>query len=255
MIEKITPLILTYNEAPNIRRTLESLTWARRIVVIDSYSDDTTLEILASYPQVEIFQHHFEHFAAQCNYGLGHIKTEWVLSLDADYILSDELIKELESPSDCFPKDAYFAKFKYCIFGRPLQGTLLPARKVLYRKDKAVYVEDGHAHRVEVSGDYGYLLGFINHDDRKSLSRWLWAQDRYMVIEAKKLLETSDRHLSFGDRIRKRKVIAPLMILLYCLFVKGGIFDGWHGCYYAFQRMLAEVLLSIHLIESDNLRK
>ena len=253
MLEKITPLILTYNEAPNIERTLERLTWAKRIVVIDSFSDDATIEIVASYPQVEVFQRHFDHFAGQCNYGLEQIHTEWALSLDADYILSKELIEELHSLPNQLIKDAYFVKFKYCVFGKPLRGTLLPPRKVFYRKDKAVYVEDGHAHQVQVVGDYGYLAGYINHDDRKSLSRWLWAQDRYMKIESKKLLSTPNSELGFGDRLRKQKVIAPIVIFFYCLILKGGILDGWAGWYYAWQRVLAEVLLAIRLIELERL--
>jgi glycosyltransferase involved in cell wall biosynthesis len=220
MLEQITPLILTYNEVPNIGRTLERLTWAKRIVVIDSFSDDATLEILNSYPQVEVFQRQFDHFAEQCNYGLSQVQTGWVLSLDADYILSNELIEELHSLPDHLTKDAYFVKFKYCVFGIPLRGTLLPPRKVFYRKDKAIYLEDGHAHRVQVTGDYGYLAGYISHDDRKSLSRWLQSQDRYLLIEAQKLLATPKSELSFGDRLRKQKVIAPIVILLYCLILK-----------------------------------
>ncbi len=251
MLKQITPLILTYNEAANIERTLDRLTWAKRIVVIDSFSDDATLEIVTSYPQVEVFQRHFDHFASQCNYGLEKVQTEWVLSLDADYILSNKLIEELDALPDCLTKDAYFVRFKYCIFGKPLRGTLLPPRKVFYRKDKAVYVEDGHAHRVQVTGDYGYLLGYISHDDRKSLSRWLQSQDRYLLIEAKKLLTTPKEELSFADRIRKQKVIAPIVILLYCLILKGGILDGWAGWYYAWQRTLAEILLAIRLIELE----
>ena len=86
MLEKITPLILTYNEAPNIRRTLEHLTWAKEIIVIDSYSTDETLEILSAIPQVKVFQRKFDSFAVQCNYGLEKITSEWVLSLDADYV-------------------------------------------------------------------------------------------------------------------------------------------------------------------------
>jgi len=90
MIEQITPLILTYNEAPNIDRALERLTWANRIVVIDSFSDDETLDILANYPQVEVYQRRFDTHALQWNYGLEKINTKWILSLDADYILSEQ---------------------------------------------------------------------------------------------------------------------------------------------------------------------
>ena len=92
MLDQITPLILTYNEDPNINRTLKKLTWAKRIIIIDSFSDDATLEILGQYPQVELFQRKFDTHGAQWNFGLGKITTDWVLSLDADYILSDQLI-------------------------------------------------------------------------------------------------------------------------------------------------------------------
>ncbi len=252
MIEEITPLILTFNEAPNIDRTLKRLAWATSIVVVDSYSTDTTLEILENYSQIRIFQKEFKSFASQCNYGLTQIKSEWVLSLDADYILSDELIDEIKSLAERPLVDSYLARFKYCVCGQPLRGTLLPPRKVLYRRSKAIYKDDGHAHRVLVSGTLGKLSGYIYHDDRKPLSRWLWAQDRYMHIEAKKLLETPYLELSFGDRIRRHKIFAPFLILIYCLIINRGILDGWAGLYYTLQRTLAEILLSIHLIENEN---
>ncbi|WP_414550973.1 glycosyltransferase family 2 protein [Anabaena sp. CCY 0017] len=252
--EQLTPLILTYNEAPNIERTLQKLTWAKKIVIVDSYSTDETLEILSSYPQIEVFQRKFDSFASQCNYGLTKITSQWVLSLDADYILTDELIHEIKTLPVESDINGYSFRFKYCVFGKPLRGTLLPPRKVLYRKEKAIYQDDGHAHRVLVEGKSTILSPYIHHDDRKPLSRWLWAQQRYMVIETKKLIDTPNSELSLGDRIRKQKILAPLIIFVYCLILKGGILDGWQGWYYTFQRVLAEVILSIHLIEAEKLK-
>lgn len=253
MLEQITPLILTYNEENNINRTLEKLKWASKIIVIDSYSTDKTLEILSQYPQVEVFSRKFDSFASQCNYGLSKITSEWVLSLDADYILTDDLIREITSLPIESDINSYSVRFKYCVFGKPLRGTLLPPRKVLYKREKAIYKDDGHAHKVVVQGKCSKLSAYIHHDDRKPLSRWLWAQDRYMVIESKKLLETPEHELSIGDRIRKRKILAPLIIFIYCLILKGAILDGWHGWYYTFQRVLAEILLSIHIIEAEKI--
>lgn len=253
MLNKITPLILTYNEAPNIQRTLEKLTWANQIVIVDSYSSDETLEIIASYPQVKLFQRKFDTHATQWNYGLAQINSEWVLSLDADYIVSEKLTEEIkELPCDS-PIDSYFIKFKYCVFGKPLRGTILPPRQAVFRKDKSIYIDDGHTQLLEVNGKSAMLSGYIYHDDRKPLSRWLSAQDRYMVIEVKKLLNTPTSELSWGDRIRKQKVLAPFIILFYCLILKGGILDGWRGWYYAFERVLAEILLAIRLIEAEQL--
>lgn len=251
MLEKITPLILTYNELPNIQRTLEKLKWANKIVVIDSYSTDSTLQILQSYSQVQIFQRKFDTHENQWNYGLEQITTEWILSLDADYLLTEELINEIDLLSEEILLDSYFVKFKYCIFGNPLHGALLPPREVLFRREKAIYVNDGHTQLLQVNGKSGMLQSYIYHDDRKPLSRWLWAQDRYMIIEAKKLLETPVYELSLGDRLRRQKIVAPSIVFFYCLIVKQGILDGWAGWYYAFQRTLAEILLSIHLIEIE----
>jgi len=255
MLEQLTILILAYNESPNIDRTLQSLSWAKRIVVIDSYSTDETLEILSSYPQVEVFKRKFDTHTNQWNYGLEQVKTEWVLSLDADYVVTNKLINEIQTLPVDNTIDGYFVKFKYCVFGKPLRGTILPPREVLFRKDKAIYIDDGHTQLLENKGKSSQLSAYIHHDDRKPLSRWLWAQDRYMVIESKKLLETPEHELSIGDRIRKQKILAPLIILIYCLIIKGGILDGWHGWYYAFQRVLAEILLSIHIIETEKLKR
>jgi glycosyltransferase involved in cell wall biosynthesis len=249
MLTEITPLILTYNEAANIQRTLQCLTWASSIVVIDSYSTDETLEILHGYPNVNVFQRSFDTHAQQWNYGLQQITTDWVLSLDADYVLSSELMSEIQALSPDTTPDGFFARFKYCVFGQPLRGTLLPPRQVLFRRSVASYVDDGHTQRLQQSGSTAFLTGYIYHDDRKPLSRWLWAQDRYMILEAQKLLETPIKELNWGDRIRKQKVLAPFVILVYCLILKGGIWDGWRGWYYTFQRVLAEILLAIRLIE------
>lgn len=247
----ITPLILTFNESPNIARTLNKLKWASRIVIVDSFSMDDTLAIIAKYPQAEVYQHHFTSFAEQCNFGLERIKTEWVLSLDADYVLDDTLVENILS-LQLNPQQtaAYSVRFRYAIFGKPVRGNLYPPRKVLYAKNNAHYVNDGHGHTVVIDGDVKTLNGFIHHDDRKPFSHWLFSQDRYLKQEADKLLSTPLSKLGMNDKIRRLIIPAPFAVLFYCLILKGGVLDGWQGFYYAFQRALAEILLSLRLIEA-----
>lgn len=189
-LHKITPLILTYNEEPNIDRTLSKLTWASQILIIDSFSSDRTLEIVKTYPQTKILQRKFDTFADQCNFGLTHINTEWVLSLDADYCLSEKFISRLNQLIQNININGYKVPLSYCVFGQPLTGTILPPRIVLYRQAQAIYKNDGHAHRVMIQGQVSDIQDVIYHDDRKPLSRWLWAQDRYLKIEAEKLSTT-----------------------------------------------------------------
>src|SRR6202011_4432976 len=135
---------LTFNEASNIERILAKLAWAHRIVVIDSGSTDETLDILKSFPQVDVIDRPFTEFAGQCNFGLTQIKTSWVLSLDADYELSDALISELQSLSPGDRISGYQVHFIYRIQGQSLRGSLYPPRVVLYRKEGAAYRQEGH---------------------------------------------------------------------------------------------------------------
>lgn len=249
MFHQITPLIITYDEAPNIRRVLNKLEWARRIVVVDSGSTDETLEILRSYRQVVVIHRAFADFASQCNFGLTKIFTPWVLSLDADYELSDEIVTELGNlvPSDMIA--GYRARFAYRVCGQALRGTLYPPRAVLYRKDKACYHNEGHGHRVMLKGSVSELKGIIYHDDRKPLARWISSQQRYASEEAIHLLGASPDKLSRVDKIRAMGWPAPLLVLLYTLFVKGCLLDGWPGWYYALQRLVAESLMALEIID------
>lgn len=247
---ELTALVLTFNEAPNLRRTLEQLAWLPDIVVVDSFSTDETLAIARSFPQVRVVQREFDTFAGQCNFGLQQIRTEWVLSVDADYVLTDALVGELKSLQPLEPIAGYTASFDYCVWGHVLRACLYPPRTVLYRRGRAAYENDGHAHRVRVAGELGNLRGRIQHDDRKPLARWLWAQARYADQEVAKLAAAQPGELPLPDRLRKLIFIAPPLVLLYTLFVRGVILDGWPGLYYAFQRVVAELILSLKLLEA-----
>jgi glycosyltransferase involved in cell wall biosynthesis len=250
VLEHITPLIITLNEAPNIRRLLDKLVWAGRIVVIDSGSTDETLDLLRSYPQVDVVHHPFEDFASQCNFGLTQVVSTWVLSLDADYELSDDLVTELGSLIPSEESAGYRAKFVYRIYGRPLRGTLYPPRIVLYRKDQAIYRNEGHGHRVLVRGTILPLAGLIYHDDRKSLARWFGSQQRYAYQEAEHLLSSDRAALGRADRIRLAAWPAPFAVLVYTLLVKGCLLDGWPGWFYVLQRVLAETLIALEIIDN-----
>jgi glycosyltransferase involved in cell wall biosynthesis len=249
MIEDITPIVITHNEEANISRTLDQLIWARRIMVIDSGSTDGTLDIIRSYPQAEVIHRAFDDFASQCNFGIAQVTTTWVLSLDADYELSNELVTELH----CLDPDAaiggYQARFIYRVFGRALRGTLYPPRIVLYRKDKARYENEGHGHRVTIAGNVVPLAGVIFHDDRKPLARWFTAQQRYARAEADHLMTSDRKVLGRADRVRLAAWPAPIAVFMYALILKGCLLDGWPGWYYALQRLVAETMLALELLD------
>ena len=274
----LTALVLTYNEQENIRRNLEALVWVPKVIIIDSFSNDRTLEITRSFPNVQIVQRVFDTHANQWNAGLDRIDTEWALTLDADYVLTAELqeeIKKLEPTSDLA---VYWGEFDYCIFGRPLRASVYPPRVVLFRTKRARYVDEGHTQQLRVKGKLAKFKGKIWHDDRKPLNRWFQSQVRYSEIEAAYLLGASAfaqgydatagsgelaaaspstggqgarrAELNRVDKMRKWLIIVPLAMPIYLLLVRGLIFDGWNGWYYAFQRTVAEMMLSLRLLEA-----
>ena len=247
-LDAITPLILTYNEIANIGRVLDRLSWASRILVIDSGSTDGTLDLLRATPSVDVITRAFDSFASQCNFGLAQITTEWVLSLDADYVCSVELERELSNLPESTSVNGFSVSFRYAISGKVLRGTLYPPRVVLFRRSGAQYVNDGHAHRVVVDGERGALQSMIVHDDRKPLDAWLRAQDRYAREEARKLRSASRDQLGRADRLRQKVWLVPLLMPAYCLIARGLILDGIPGVHYALQRTYAEILLSLRLL-------
>ncbi len=245
----VTPLVLTYNEQENIGRTLAALGWAAEVVLVDSFSTDDTLAIAtASHPNVRVVQRRFDTHTAQWNFGIDQVRTPWVLSLDADYELSAELCREIGTlqPGDAVA--GYAAGFRFRVFGRPLRATVYPPRTVLFRHDRARYVDDGHTQLLRCDGLVYPLEGLIYHDDRKPLSRWLQSQDRYMLIEAPHLLAADPGTLKKPDRLRRRGTWAAAVMFVYLLFGKRLILDGWAGWHYTLQRTLAEALLALRLI-------
>lgn len=251
MHDRITPLILTWNEEANIGRVLDKLRWAREVVVVDSGSTDATRAICATFPNVRFVLRPFDYHAAQWNYGLTEtgIGSEWVLALDADYVLTDALVDELRLLAPPQAMAGYSLRFRYCIHGRALSGSLYPPVIGLYRRERAHYVQDGHTQRAVVDGTVGGLGAYVLHDDRKPLARWLAAQDRYAQLECDLLLQKNWGELRWQDRLRKLIFVAPWLVPLYCLTAGKGMLDGWHGLYYAMQRGVAEAILSLKLME------
>ncbi|HVT26811.1 MAG TPA: glycosyltransferase family 2 protein [Lacipirellulaceae bacterium] len=249
MLDHITPVILTHNEEQNIGRTLSRLGWAKDIVVVDSGSTDRTLAILTDFPNVRLFKRPFDSHATQWRFAIGQtqIATAWILRLDADYQISDAFVSELARLDPDAPVSAYRVTFDYAIFSHKLLSSLYPPNTILLRKDCCSVWDDGHTERWDVNGPVVALHARVVHDDWKPTGQWLVSQTRYMQRELDRLPAsgTGMRHW-----LRLRPPLMPIAVFLYCLFGKGLIFNGRAGLFYALQRMIAEAVLSLLLLEA-----
>jgi glycosyltransferase involved in cell wall biosynthesis len=242
----ITPVLITKDEEANIRRTLAQLQWAAEVIVVDSGSTDATLAIARDFSNVRTFERALDDLASQWTFAAMQARTPWILTLDADYFVPGSFVRELEGlePADAA---AFEASFTYAVNGTPLRATLYTPRPVLLRRNRSSFFMDGHTQRARITGHAGSLKTRLIHDDRKSLRRFIERQQRYMRDEAGKLRAAAPGTLNAAGRVRKLRVFAPLLILPYVLFAKGLILDGRAGWRYAFERFLAELMLSIEL--------
>ena len=246
-------VILTKNEEPNIGRVLEKLQWLPRVVVVDSFSSDSTKKVVQSFANTSWYTRAFDTHAMQWNYGLAQAECQWILSLDADYVLPEDFCDEIRQKIHQVEFAAFNAPFNFLVFGKPLRGNNTTPRPVLFQKALCSYYDEGHTQRLQVNGKTGTFINKINHDDRKPLSRWLLNQANYSLKESTMLIETPENQLSLISKIRKTKVLAPFFIFFYCLFIKGLILDGWRGWHYTMQRTLVEILFALRLVEHDKL--
>lgn len=247
MLDTITPVLLTLNEAPNLPRTLAALDWAREIVVVDSGSTDGTLDILAADPRIRLFHRAFDSHGGQWRFAVDEtgIASDWILRLDADYQVTPELRDELARLDPPAEIDAYRIEFGYAMWGHRLIASLYPANTVLFRRGKAEVYDKGHTEGWRIAGRTGTLSGRIVHDDRKPMRGWVGSQLRYMERELPHLGQSR----GVKAWLRRHPPLMPVAVFFYTLFGKGLILNGRAGIFYAMQRVHAETMLSLLLLE------
>lgn len=247
--ERVTPFVITFNEEANLERTLVTLRWARRVVVLDSGSTDTTAEIARGFKNVVWHVRPFDSFKQQCEFGIlaTGIETEYVLALDADMPLGEGLAEEIETHFLTQDYDGGVLGFTYCVAGQPLRGSLYPPQIRLFRRNKVEIEQAGHGHRFQVTGKLYHFRQRLLHDDRKTLERWGSEQLKYAALEAQRILNSPQRR--WRDALRKAGVM-PWLIGPYAYWKAGGPLSGAAAIRYAYERVTFESLLAIRLMSA-----
>lgn len=264
----ISTVILTFNEEVNLPRCLDSLKWCDDVLVVDSFSTDSTLQIAAEYGAREM-QRHFIDFADQRNFALEHgdLKYDWVLHLDADEVLPPELAQEMSERTASTKKDAFRVSSKLIFRGKFLRHAgLFPWYQVrLGRREKLRFIQVGHGQRETLGSEViGTLANSLLHFPfEKGLYDWVEKHNRYSSAEARTNIATPldcatwqaalgtgrDERRRALKRIFSRLPCRPVIRFLYMFLIKGGILDGAEGLLYC--RLLAwyEFLISAKMYE------
>jgi glycosyltransferase involved in cell wall biosynthesis len=223
----LSAVIITYNEEQNIGRCLQSLVGiADEIIVVDSASTDKTCAIAAQHGAT-IIQHPFEGFAAQKNFAAQAASHNWIMSLDADEVLSEELKSAILQVKNKAEYEAYFLKRSTNFCGTFIRhGSWYPDKQCrLWDKTKGNW--QGTIHEkwrlFDASKKYGTLSGDLLHYSFNSISDYLKMTDRYTTLSAEEALQK-------GKNVSLLKlVLGPKIKFFQDYILRLGFLDGYAG--------------------------
>lgn len=231
---KITATIITLNEERKIARSIESLRCCDEIVVVDSGSNDRTVE-LASNLGARVIESPWHGYATQKNYAADQATNDWILSLDADEALSESLEGEIWTLKKRGPTcDAYTMPRLAQYMGRwILHSGWYPDRKVrLYHRAKAKWIGDFVHESVAVHGRVGHLDANLLHYTCDSLSEHLKTMDRYTTLAAEELVFHKQTIYT------RNMILDPAWTFLKTYFIQRGFQDGLEGLTIAYMAAL-----------------
>ena len=160
----LSVIIITKNEALNIRACLESVMWADEIIVVDSGSTDETTAICREFTPF-VYVHDWPGFGAQKNRALGYANNEWVLSLDADERITPELESQLSKAISNNDKDGFYLPRRSQFCGRFIRHSGWYPDYVLrlFKRTKGCFSDDMVHERVLLQGTTGRLSSPLLH--------------------------------------------------------------------------------------------
>ena len=223
---KITATVITFNEEHNIAAALESLSWADEIIVVDSESADRTVEIAREFTD-RVFVRAWPGYSAQKNFAAEQAVNDWILSLDADERISEDLANQIARLKDRGePKAAAFEMPRLTRYlGRWIKHSgWRPDYKLrLYHRKRARWRGDYVHETLEVDGESERLSGDILHYTVRSASEHHTRMDRYTSLAASQSF-AQGKHASLFSLL-----VSPTAVFLRSYILKLGFLDGAPG--------------------------
>jgi glycosyltransferase involved in cell wall biosynthesis len=238
--ETLSVVIPVLNVEPIIRRCLDALTWADEVVIVDMFSTDRTEEICRSHSNVTFLQNR-DYIFANVNFGFERAKGDWVMRLDSDEVVSQELAAEIQEDvlaRQDNPYSGYWVPNRVFFFGKWIRYGIAYGketrpdrigyghRKILFRKGTARYECKTEHEDITTTGELGTLRGHYDHYSHRSVSQWISKMNYYTDRDVERV-----DVLAPGFHLPKPgKTILALTKVFYDLYIqRKGHKDGLYG--------------------------
>jgi glycosyltransferase involved in cell wall biosynthesis len=226
---RVSAAMITYNESANLRRTLSQLYWCDEIIIVDSFSTDGT-DLIAREHHCKLLQRTFNGFGDQKTFAISQCKNEWILCLDADELLTNELVeeiwRELQQPGNThafsFPSNLIFRKQRFR-FGRESNRQVVK----LFNRRFGQMGNDRVHEKIEVRGNIKRLKNYLLHYSYRDITQYFTKFDRYTEWCAENY---------FIDGKRKSKSTIAISIPYYFFkyyLMDRNMLNGMNGFYWS----------------------
>jgi len=229
---KLSVAIITFNEERIIEKNLNAVhDLADEIIIVDSFSTDSTKEICLKFPKVKFIKQKFLGFGKQKNLAIEQCQSEWILFLDSDEIPNEELIDSIRrivsEPKSAF--NVYDVEFNNIFLGETLKygGWGNIKRERLFKKGHGKYSEDIVHEAFVTTETKGKLQGKINHYTYKDIYHHIEKSNKYTSMMAEKMYKNDKKSNIF------KILFKPLFQFFKSYFLRLGFLDGLVGYYAA----------------------
>ncbi len=225
----LSVVIISKNEARNIRRCLDSVRFADELIVLDSGSTDQTIAIAKEFT-THVFSTDWQGYGVQKQRALAKATGDWVLNLDADESVDASLQQEIMAAMSHDHMDAYRIPIQMHFYGKPLRFSSSPSRHIrLFKRDGANYSDDIVHEKIQLhpSARVGQLKHVIQHHSFQDISHALYKINRYSSYSAKIRIK-NHKQPSFS-----KTMASTLWMFVRCYCLQFGFMDGKVGFLFA----------------------
>jgi len=242
-MEKISAIVITKNEEKNIAECLKSINWVDEIIVVDSESEDSSIELAKKFTD-KIFIKKWEGFVSQKRYALSLTNNEWVLHIDADERVTPELKEEIikEEPWEI---DGFIIRRRNYLFGKEITtcGWDNDFQLRLFNKSKTELAEKKVHEGFKVNGKTRQLKNVLVHNTFSSFHNYLKKVNQYTSLRAEEIYD-------FRKKVTGFTIFSHAFSAFFRYYISlKGFKDGMHGLIISFVNALSNMLTYVKVWE------